>query len=666
MKTLVFFPAFFCVAALVAQKVPAILREADFTTNPEGAGIRFNPVPPPMQQVAGAPPAYFTCFWEFGDGSFSTEKSPLHVFASKDSVESVLHLTYHYDDGEMPKKKKKPQRVKLGGSALADAGRLPDVFTNSEQAIALKNNREPRSREELTLVLSYRNNGTAATDGSVHLFFNEKKFPNAHFQYQEARTHFGETPDPLLTSLDQGPYPKSIDWTALSEGICSAGESAPFFRPVAPVNTSEMLADARGYYRDEKAWRFRDLRPGETRNMFISLDANAAMLRDTSAFIHLQGVFVPEDPAVAPDSFRLDMEIVSSHDPNTIAVSDTRVGYRKLKKNRLDYKVRFQNNGERQAEKIALTIDIPEGLNTAKMQPLDWYPKCPICPKPPFKGSCLDTATFQKGIVFTFRNIYLPGSNQRGVADQDSTKGFVTYRIVPEKGMPKRTFRSRASIVFDKNPAIRTNYSKTRFKTGFSPGLKLGYGFSPDSLKAGYVFFGASMSPFKSWKIYPQLELLTGIKGRSDLASDTSIQRIQGGFSSTGILPDTVTYTIKNGNRRFLSFEVPVLLRRNFSRFIGVGLGASARVLIEKGEDVVFTRIRQEFFEPGIVDPYAVKLLSSGTTTTPFSRTSTRFAFFGDLTLGSVRIGPNVGVRAGGIVDKGVKAFVEVSVEWKL
>jgi hypothetical protein len=41
------------------------------------------------------------------------------------------------------------------------------------------------------------------------------------------------------------------------------------------------------------------------------------------------------------------------------------------------------------------------------------------------------------------------------------------------------------------------------------------------------------------------------------------------------------------------------------------------------------------------------------------------FTFFADLTLGSVRAGPNVGIRAGGILDGGVKPFVQASLEYK-
>ncbi|MCC6411921.1 MAG: hypothetical protein IT270_09690 [Saprospiraceae bacterium] len=660
MKTILVIPALFGSFLMFAQPSETLpVRVADFLVTPVDEGYKYTAVVPPLQQIAGAPPAYFSCFWEFGDGSFSTEKQPFHVFEKNDSVETVLHLTLHYDDGDMPKKKKKKQNV---ASGLAEIEDIRYVIPDVDKTIGLKNNREPRALEELTLVLSYRNNSLYTTDGVVHLFFNEDKFGRSLFQFQEARTHHGEIPDPLLT--DAGPTPGSFDWLTLSEGLSSTGDQA--FLVFKNTDAQSLLAAARGTYRDEKAWRFTDLRTAETRNMFLTLEGSENMLRDTSAFVHMLGVFVPLDPAVPPDSFALEMEIVNSHDPNAIAVSDTRVGYRKVQNKQLDYKVRFQNNGERQAETVELTVEVPEGLNTTQMRPIDWYPKCPICPEVPTQSSCLDTAFTKDGLVFTFRNIYLPGSNQRGVMEYDSTKGFVKYRIEPQKGMPKRSFSSRASIVFDKNPPIVTHRSKTRFKTGLSTGLKVGYGFDPENFEDGYVLFGASLSPYQSWKVYPQLELLTGIKGQETFPSDTTVTRIHGGNTTGVLLPDTATYTITNGYRSLLSFEMPLLLRKNFSKFIGVGLGASLRVVNIKGEDEVYTRVREEYFEPGFTVPYAIKGLSESTETVSVSETNTYVSFFAGLTLGSVRIGPNVGIRAGGILDDGVKPFVQLSLEFKL
>jgi len=659
MRTYVIFTALLFAQQVSSQTPAAPTREADFVTTPDGQATRFTPQFPPLQQIAGAPAAFYNCFWEFGDGNFSFEENPVHTYGKSGDYAALLDVTNNYDDGKKPKKKKKSV-LTGGGSGTA----MADIFPEKNQTIALKTNSQPKAGEGLTCIISYRNTSKLTTDGRVHLFFNEKKFPASHFRFDTARTYFGERADNSYSLTEPGIPEPDFDWTALLE-MPAGGVSTPMPAELPFADVQEMLRRARGAYRGEQVWRFTQLRPGEKRNLFVDLSGTVNMLKDTTAFIHLEGIIEPFDPVVPPERFELEIEIVSSHDPNLIAVSDNRVNYRFLKSQQLDYKVRFQNNGEGPASTVKLDIEIPDGLNPGRMRPVAWYPECPICPKTPATGSCLDTATNKDGLVFTFRNIYLPGSRQKGVADKDSTKGFVKYRIEPERDMPKRAFRSRAKIVFDKNPPIYTNFSKTRFKPGLSPGLKAGYAFPPDNTGDGYVFAGVSISPYKSWKIFPQIEFLTGFKGQTDLQTTQYLDSVV--FADAAFKRVTYRDSTLSGNRGFVSFEVPVLLRKNFSRFFGVGAGASARILLEDGEDntrVIVTRVTS--LQPG-VPPTPPELLRDESSTLPYSATTTQFSVFGELNFGFVRAGPNLGLRAGAVMDGGkARSFVQVSLEVKL
>jgi hypothetical protein len=642
-----------------------------FTTKSESGAVRFTaecpPLPPP---IPGAPEPFYTYYWEFGDGDFSFEKNPAHQYATAGTYTALLDATAHYDDNKKPPGSSRSIMADVGASG---AGSIADVFSEKRQTIALKTNRKPRPEEELICIVSYRNTSSYVTDGRLHLFFNEKKFPGAHFMFKEGRTHFNEVPEAAYSALD---IPQVFDWSMLGAGMAGTGDAVGplVFAPPSP-RTELMLSRAREAYREEQSWRFTQLRPGETRNLFITLGSTAAMLKDTSAFIHLQGILAPFDPAIDAGEFTLEIEIVSSHDPNAIAVSESRVNYRRLGSEKLDYKVEFQNNGEGPAKKVELTITVPEGLNTTRMRPLSWYPECPICPKNMLENApgCLDTATLANTLVFTFRNIYLPGSRQEGVSDYDSTKGFVRYRLEPFKNMPKRAFRSQAKIVFDKNKPIYTNFSKTRFKMGKSPGLKAGYVINPDSSEANYAFLGFSLSPYKSWRIYPQVELLTGLKSRTDLPETTTVDSM--GFPAmpmSDFFEDTVTTTTSSGNRGFVSFEVPVLLRKNFTNFFGIGLGASAQLFFENGTDSKSITRRVDFYtwDPSVPGGY-LKTDSKPLGDTEVQNSNiadwyTRFSIFADLTLGSVRAGPNLGIRAGGRLHDGFQPFVQVSLEVKL
>ena len=653
------------VTLLKAQQTP--VQTPGYTTTKEGDGYRFTPqVPPLPPPTAGAPPAFYTYYWEFGDGDFSFEERPLHYFAANESVQPMLFATAHYDDTNTPP-------PSYAGQMYASASKTPsepaNAFPKAQYAIALKAQRQPRAGEELVFIISYRNLSKINTDGRLHLFFNEKKFPNRHFDYVAARTHYNETPEEI-GFVEQNPDDGA--WTTAPAPLQAAGAAGLLAWTAPPPPGAELLATARKEFRSEQIWRTGWMKTGETRNLFVSLKGTADMLRDTSAFIHLRGVFEPLDPGVPAEEFTLEIEIVSSHDPNLIAVSEHRVNFRKIHDQPIDYKVRFQNNGEGPARKIQLTIHIPEGLNAAKMRPLSWYPECPICPDSLSPFSCLDTATTKDALIFTFRNIYLPGSRQRGVSDYDSTQGFVRYRIEPDKKMAKLAFRSQAEIVFDKNPPIHTNFSKTRFKPGLSPGLKAGYAFPPDDAGNGYVFLGVSLSPYKSWKWYPQIELLTGLKGQTDLGEQSYTEPPTGPPVDSGdFYNDTVYTTTTTGTTSFVSFELPVLLRKNFTKFFGAGIGGSARAVLNFDQTTTTQTGTVYHYVVGpagyILNPnLPFENLTSSTFSDENKNLDFRYSAFGDLTFGSVRSGLNIGVRGGLIFAKKNQPFVQVSLEYKL
>lgn len=181
------------VTLLKAQQTP--VQTPGYTTTKEGDGYRFTPqVPPLPPPTAGAPPAFYTYYWEFGDGDFSFEERPLHYFAANESVQPMLFATAHYDDTNTPP-------PSYAGQMYASASKTPsepaNAFPKAQYAIALKAQREPRAGEELVFIISYRNLSKINTDGRLHLFFNEKKFPNRHFDYVAARTHYNETPEEI-------------------------------------------------------------------------------------------------------------------------------------------------------------------------------------------------------------------------------------------------------------------------------------------------------------------------------------------------------------------------------------------------------------------------------------------------------------------------------------
>jgi hypothetical protein len=645
-------------------------RTADFNAASVGNAVHFQAILPPLQQLAGAPAAFYTYHWEFGDGTFSTEAAPIHVYARPGEYTALLDVTNHYDDGKVPRKKKKKAAAKVAGTEAP----VPGVFQNGGQAIALKTNRAAKATEEITLTCSYRNTGTAPTDGRLYLFFNEKKYPDRHFAFMEARTHFGEIPDdrlsmslPAAVPFAHAPtavadvWPQVGAWPHRRTGVETIHNAEP-----PPLAATALLDRARSIFREEQSWQFSQLGAGATRNLFVSLLGTEKMLKDLSATIYVQAIFEPSNPQLPPEAYTLELEIVHSHDPNRIRVSDTRVNYRTLGSKNMDYKVKFQNNGEGPATTVQVTISVPKGLDVGKMRPVDWYPKCPVCRDPKTTGSCLETASSDNGLVFTFRNIYLPGSRQKGVTDYDSTQGFVKYRIEPEKRMAKRSFSSRADIVFDKNPPVITNYTRTRFKIGISPGIKVGYNAHPDSIQAGYPLLGFSLSPYKSWKVYPQLELLTGFRGQTELPKQDPVVTVYPiVVQGTAVLDSTVTRTFTRTTGS-VSAELPLLLRKNFTRFLGLGIGGGLRYVRRNEQSE--GNIAYEISRGKGVDKVVVRKGATQIPLTSTARTELDYIAFADLTLGMVRAGLNAGLRGGYrfLNERDRQPFAQLSLEIKL
>src|SRR5690606_25361130 len=110
----------------------------------------------------------------------------------------------------------------------------------------------------------------------------------------------------------------------------------------------------------------------------VNLDITPEMLADTNATVTISGVFIPEKgPARV---HRLDVPIVTSHDPNKMSLKQSRLSYRLLSKRKdLTYKVQFQNDGEGDAKNIRLEIKLPEILDPATFNLLNLYPEIDSC-----------------------------------------------------------------------------------------------------------------------------------------------------------------------------------------------------------------------------------------------------------------------------------------------
>jgi hypothetical protein len=624
-------------AAAIGQTTAtdSVKREAIIEYVTDDNNVMFSAVTPQLVQIQGAPQAFYTYYWEFGDGHYSTDPKPKHNYKKEGEYKVQLWTTNNYDNGKPPPSR--PKKVAVKKIAHLDTEEKRDNL-DEHSGFRVQTNRAPVPDEEMVVIVSYKNPFDYPSNGKLYLFYNEQRFKADNFSRSEVRTHYGEKEVLEHTNIAAvSVFERPDQLWASADGTVRFASN--FITEDTLLNIT--LDESKQYFRDVHMLEFDNMAPGEERNVFYTLRTTPEMLKDTSAIIKIRGVYVPDKSKNAHKVKEVEMEIVTSHDPNKMSISDTRLNYRFFQNKDLQFKVRFQNNGEGPARSIKLNVDISEMFDKKTLKVVDMYPKCPICPDSlDVSYSCLDTIFTDDQITFHFKNIYLPGSNQKNVEDYDSTKGFVKYTLRFNKKVPKRNSVSRTAIIFDKNEPVLTNYSHTRFKPGLSIGIKAGYNIFTGAAGLDNYFIGATISPFKPYKGYLQAELMVNPQSHTE----------QSGFEEmTPILGtdrfDLHVVTQRQAYKNMVIQIVPASYRYNLNKFLGIGGGIQASMnLSEK----IQTDTKHEYFlyVPAQNFREPRKDLDSVTSESSINRfNNLNVGLFGDVVVGSSRIGPAVGAR---------------------
>ncbi|MCW2118210.1 PKD domain-containing protein [Flavobacterium sp. 7A] len=623
---LFYFSAFFTYGQ--SKVKDTITRRAIIGYLQTGNEVNFKPTLPPLIPISGAPKPSFSYLWEMGDGTYSKEAEPKHMYKNKGTYTTRLAVTNNYDNGKPPATR--PKKVVINDISTPENGMIASNVNPS--SFALQKNCDPIPEEEMVVIMSYQNTENYVSNGKLYLFYNETQFKNDNFDLIDFRTHTGER------EVTENTFAVANDNNSSNRFLASNETYKPIEKQRTTTNELDLettLAIAKKEYNQVHILEMDEMNPNELRNVFYTFRTTPEMLKDTSATVTMRGVFVPNRSYKNHKVKNLEMEIVTSHDPNKMGSNGSLINYRLVRFKRIDFKTRFQNNGEGPARIIRLETDIPEMFDKKTFKIENMYPKCPICPKDFIPTtSCLDTIIKQKQIFFTFKNIYLPGSTQKNVHEKDSTKGFVKYSMKFNKDFHKVNTKSRTAIIFDKNEPIITNYATTRFLPGISIGAKAGYNYYPDLKKATSYFYGATISPFKSYRFYWQAELLNSF---TNYDSETSINEKTIRNAATG---DQLQRTITTTTNNMVNIEVPVLIRYNINNFIGIGAGLQANInSSSKQEQNSKTEIYENEKASFLISTKEERVKSSKS----FTDVKTGLLF--DLTIGAARIGPSLGAR---------------------
>ncbi|MFH6992006.1 PKD domain-containing protein [Flavobacterium sp. FlaQc-48] len=619
----------FSISSFAQTKVKdTITRRANIVFIQNGNTVTYKPETPPLIPIAGAPKPSYSYLWELGDGHYSKEAEPKHVYKNKGTYTTRLAVTNNYDNGKPPATRPK----KVAVNDITDTNYKDIASIADQNGFALIKNCDPIPDQEMVVVAGYQNLENYVASGKLYLFYNEKQFKNNNFELVDFRTYANEREVKEKTIASVNDLDDSTTYLASAE---NSFKTKKYRNTTTEEDLDASLLDANKTYHNVSILEFDDANPGETRNVFYTFKTTPEMIRDTSATVTMRGIFVPNRSYKNHKVKNLEMEIVTSHDPNKMGSNGSFMNYRLVRFKRVNFKTRFQNNGEGPARMIRLETDIPDMFDKKTFQVEDMYPKCPICPKGEVPTiSCLDTIIKKNQIFFTFKNIYLPGSEQKNVHEKDSTKGFVKYSMKFAEDFHKVKTKSRTAIIFDKNEPIITNYATTRFLPGISIGAKAGYNLYPDLEKSTSYFVGATISPFKSYRFYWQAEWLNAINKYENGAKVTDQTVV--GPNGTKQLQRTTT-TIEN---KTVNWEVPVLIRYNINNYIGVGAGVQANFDVSSEQNQ--TR-KIESFEGGTDQFLMDTRTESSTVKNSFVNLKTGVLF--DLTLGFARIGPSLGAR---------------------
>ncbi|OXG09354.1 PKD domain-containing protein [Flavobacterium araucananum] len=605
-----------------------ITRRANIVITQNGNTVTYKPETPPLIPIAGAPKPSYSYLWELGDGHYSKEAEPKHVYKNKGTYTTRLAVTNNYDNGKPPATRPK----KVAVNDITDTNYKDIASIADQNGFAIIKNCDPIPDQEMVVVVGYQNLENYVASGKLYLFYNEKQFKSNNFQLVDFRTYANEREVRENTVAQVSDLEDSNTYLAAAENTFKIKK---YRNTTTEEDLNASLSDANKTYHNVSVLEFDDVNPGETHNVFYTFKTTPEMIKDTSATVTMRGIFVPNRSYKNHKVKNLEMEIVTSHDPNKMGSNGSFMNYRLVRFKRVNFKTRFQNNGEGPARMIRLETDIPDMFDKKTFQVEDMYPKCPICPKGQEPTvSCLDTIIRKNQIYFTFKNIYLPGSEQKNVHEKDSTKGFVKYSMKFAEDFHKVKTKSRTAIIFDKNEPIITNYATTRFLPGISIGAKAGYNVYPDLEKSTSYFVGATISPFKSYRFYWQAEWLNAINKYQSGA--TIVDQTVVGANGTKQFQRTTT-TTENKN---VNWEVPVLIRYNINNYIGVGAGIQANFDVSSEQNQTK---KIETFEGGTDQFLMDTRTESSAVKNSFSNLKTGLLF--DLTFGFARIGPSLGAR---------------------
>ena len=129
-----------------------ITRSAPIFYDVLGNKVQYGAQMPELNQIAGAPKAFYTYYWEFGDGNYSFQEKPEHAYKKKGEYEVKLWSTNNYDNGKPPASR--PKKVAISNATDEEASIDNSAFTEADPSedLLIKTNRDPVPEQEMVVI----------------------------------------------------------------------------------------------------------------------------------------------------------------------------------------------------------------------------------------------------------------------------------------------------------------------------------------------------------------------------------------------------------------------------------------------------------------------------------------------------------------------------------
>ncbi|MEZ4826344.1 MAG: PKD domain-containing protein [Bacteroidia bacterium] len=645
-------------------RLDAQIITAEKTGNTYRFSLNPKPAPPIRPQGSTTAPRWLY-FWEFGDGHYSEDETPVHTFSQAGSFDVTVWLTPAYS---LDKPKKFYQKIQITQSGKTPPEKIYPILNTSSAIRLTSNNNELVPREDMQLVVHYLP-PPGYSSGKIVLAFNEKLSVRKSFRYTGARTYYGE---------------KEIADIFSDAGIKGNAEYLQFVES----QTND--------YQSVVAFSYNQTTPGEASRLFLTLHTETPPI---GTEIGVRAFLIPDKGALRKTGTTTSktMIIQASHDPNRITVIPRTIEYPVSIDTFLTYRVFFQNKGEGDANEVTVKVNLDPSLDPETIEVIDariGSDSCLICNDSlAERESCLEVIRNPDHVSFIFHYIRLSGTKGIETINNLTTRGEVAYRIRP-RTIPGETAPSvkdidaiftRASIKFDtENDTIITNQIDTQIRlrvTGIKAGYNLGRPLSElvsSATALSNVLLGVTFSdnPVHKGKAF-----------QSEIAYSSyrfSRDKSQLLVSENDPFRRDSVHTRLSLNLFYL--DVLAQSRFHFNDYIGVGFGGGFSTLLA-GAGKYEARLKKGISQQTVEEKVRTGLLflgkqyesiefASGDVFDPEIRNNPgsylALNMFAELGLGKVNKGPMAGFRYGSRFQSGLfdfsfsrQNFLQAFAEWK-